>query len=240
MKMAGKKGRNPHAMHKERMRKRFLNDTEFEMFAEHEILELLLGYCIIRNNANDTAHALIEKFGSLNGVLRADERELCSVEGIGMRSAVFLKLQYSLLRYYNSSMANQNKGQKNVHEEALNLLIPHFSKLNNEKMYIATISGARKVKNIVCISEGETTAVYVSKKKIMAQCLIDNADAVVLAHNHPGGMLVPSEADICFTKEIEAGLANMEIKLLEHYIINDTDYYGIIKNNEMEYRGFRI
>ena len=62
---------SPHEKHKERMRKRFVSSNDFSGFAEHEILELLLNYCIIRGNTNDIAHMLIKKFGSgwLNKVL---------------------------------------------------------------------------------------------------------------------------------------------------------------------------
>lgn len=236
--MASKKKTNPHDGHKERMREKFLKSPGFETFAEHEILELMLNYILIRQNTNEIAHALIDKFGSLDGVLRASIKELCEIKGIGMRCAVFLKMQYALLRYYNSKIADNAPSPGNVSEEALMKLMPLFSKLNVEKMYIVTITNANKIKNIKCIAEGETSTVYVSRKKIVTECLMDNAEAVIIAHNHPGGKLRPSDEDMTFTKQVNSALKNIEIKLIEHYIIGEDKFYPIMKNNLFEYKSF--
>lgn len=99
--------KNYHDHHRERMRKRLL-DGGAEAFHDHEILEMLLFYCIPRKNTNETAHALIEKFGSINGVLNADIKELQKVEGIGAVSAKFIRFISDVCRSYSSSVGTLN------------------------------------------------------------------------------------------------------------------------------------
>lgn len=80
-----------HAGHRSRMRRRFLRDG-LGGFADHEVLELLLFYAVPRQDVNPMAHALLEKFGSLPGVLDASIEDLCTVHGVGPKIAQFLTL----------------------------------------------------------------------------------------------------------------------------------------------------
>lgn len=88
---------NPHAGHRARLRKRLL-ETGAAGFSDHELLELLLFTSIPRANTNLIAHALIEKYGSIQSVLEAPANELKSIKGIGDSSAALIKLVDSLLK----------------------------------------------------------------------------------------------------------------------------------------------
>lgn len=80
-----------HAGHRQRVRQRFLQ-TGLEHFQDHEALELLLFYAIPRRDVNETAHLLLNRFGSLSGVLDAPEEELCEIPGVGPSVSHFLNL----------------------------------------------------------------------------------------------------------------------------------------------------
>ncbi len=80
-----------HAGHRSRMRKRFLA-TGLEGFQDHEVLEFLLYYAIPRRDVNETAHLLLNRFGTLSAVLDAPVEDLCSVPGVGPGTAHFLNL----------------------------------------------------------------------------------------------------------------------------------------------------
>ena len=78
-----------HEGHRDRLRARFLEEG-LENITEIQVLELLLFYCIPRKDTNPIAHALLERFGSLPGVLEAPVSELKKVPGMGEASATFL------------------------------------------------------------------------------------------------------------------------------------------------------
>ena len=80
-----------HDGHRQRMRQQFLSHGPQSM-ADHELLELALFYAIPRRDTNETAHRLLEQFGSLDRVLTAPEQELEQVEGVGQNAAVLLRL----------------------------------------------------------------------------------------------------------------------------------------------------
>ena len=80
-----------HSGHRQRMRQRFLL-SDFDGFAEHEILEVLLYYAIPRIDTNEIAHRLLHHFGSLSAVFDADPQELVKVKGVSEHTAVLLKM----------------------------------------------------------------------------------------------------------------------------------------------------
>lgn len=80
-----------HAGHRARVRQRFLIGG-LDAFQDHEVLELLLFYAVPRRDVNEMAHLLMNRFGSLSGVLDATEEELCTIPGVGPRIAHFLTL----------------------------------------------------------------------------------------------------------------------------------------------------
>ena len=77
--------------HRRRLRERFLKNG-LAGFAEHEVIELLLTLAIPRSDVKQPAKALLERFGSLRGVLDAPLAELRSVDGVGEAAAVGLQV----------------------------------------------------------------------------------------------------------------------------------------------------
>ena len=83
------KNANTHSGHRARMAQRFMHDG-FDNYRPHEVLEQILYEVIPRSNTNPAGHALIDRFGSVGGVINASAEELLNVEGVGKKSAEFL------------------------------------------------------------------------------------------------------------------------------------------------------
>lgn len=89
----------PHSGHRERMRRRFSQaGMSFSSFPPHEVLEMLLFFTHRRRNTNPSGHKLIERFGSVDGVLSADPAEISDTEGIGDTAAARFACWNELLK----------------------------------------------------------------------------------------------------------------------------------------------
>lgn len=98
----------PHEGHRERLKNRFLTSS-LDNFEPHNILELLLFYSIPRQDTNEIAHALLDRFGSLKGVFDADFSELIKIKGIKENSATLIKLIPQISRAYMFEEINKEK-----------------------------------------------------------------------------------------------------------------------------------
>jgi DNA repair protein RadC len=90
---------NLHAGHRDRLRKRFIEEG-LDAFEDHQALELLLFFALPRRDTNELAHGLLRRYGSLSAVLDADPVDLARTEGIGETAASLLSLVPALTRRY--------------------------------------------------------------------------------------------------------------------------------------------
>lgn len=214
--------------HRERLREKYLQGGYFA-FHEYEVLELLLTYVIPRKDTKPIAKDLIEKFGSLDGVVTASIEELCSISGIKENSAIFVKLlgdlsknlykgeikkegiqlkdKNSLIRYLRSEIGFSSR------EEFRVIFLNNYNMLvGSETLFIGTI---------------DKSAVY--PREIVEKVLYYKAKGIIFAHNHPSGNLKPSKQDIQITEHMQEALDLIDVKLLEHIIITQDGYFSFLE-----------
>lgn len=218
-----------HDGHRERLRDRFIKEG-LDHFTQEQVLELLLFYSIPRQDTNEIAHDLVDYFGSLHQVLEAPVQELQKVEGIGERSAVLLRLIAEFSRYYQVNRAINEKILNSI-EACGRYLVPRFVGRRNETVFLLCLDA--KCKMLCCreISEGTVNAAGVSVRKVVETALAVNASSVVLAHNHPSGMALPSTEDVVTTRRIAAALRAVDVILVDHLVISDDDYVSLRQSN---------
>lgn len=214
-----------HDGHRQRLRARFVAEG-LDDFTQEQVLELLLFYSIPRIDTNEIAHDLVAQFGSLSQVLEAPVQELMKVPGIGENSAVLLHLMAEISRYYQVNR-NMNEKVLSTMEACGRFLIPYFVGRRNETVFLLCLDA--KCKMLCCreISEGTVNAAGVSVRKVVETALAVNATSVVLAHNHPSGVALPSPEDVVTTKRIAAALQAVDVTLVDHLIISDDDYVSV-------------
>ena len=215
--MAVEKAPHSHTGHRQRLRQRFCANG-LSGFASHEVLELLLGYAIPRQDVNPLAHQLIERYGSLHAVLEAGVADLQRVEGVGEYTAVML----SLFPAVAIKCEETRQGKKEVlrnQDEAQAHCVRLLRGCKEEHCYAVYLSGQMEVLADVLISRGSLREVPSYPRVIVDYALRYNAHAVILCHNHPGGSLYPSAADIVTTQELKQTMERLEIRLLDHFVV---------------------
>lgn len=216
-----KKEGNLHAGHRSRVKEEFLR-RGLDSFPEHRVLELLLFYAIPQGDTNVLAHRLIERFGSLAGVLDASVEDLCAVSGVGEHTALLLRMVPALCGRYVASRSNLGD-IVDCSARVREVLEPYFFGARNEMVYLLCLDGKRKVLGVRKITEGSINAAEVTTRRITEEAMSLRASAVILAHNHVSGLAIPSQEDCSTTRYLKQVLEPIGIELLDHVVFCDDD-----------------
>lgn len=217
-----------HDGHRQRMKERFLAEG-LDNFSDIQVLELLLFYAVPRQDTNPIAHALLERFGTLAQVLETPVTELEKVKGVGHNAAVLLNLSTELGRRYQVSRMMQTRILASV-EECGKYLVPRFFGRRNETVFILCLDAKCKVLGCVEVGEGSVNSAGVPVRRIVETALAYNATTVILAHNHPSGLALPSGEDVQTTHRVAAALNAVEISLADHIVVADDDFVSIVQS----------
>ena len=221
-----------HEGHRGRLKKRFL-EHGFDGFEDHNILELLLFYALPRSDTNVLAHELLNEFKSLSAVFDAPVEELCKIKGISEHSATLIKLIPALLSVYYTDKTKETKIVSSTNA-AGEFFVPRFYGKKNEEVHILLLDDKKKVIKSAKLFEGTVNSAPVTVKKIVAEAVNSNATGVILAHNHPGGVALPSRSDIKVTEKIYKALELINVQLCDHIIVADGDFVSLADSGEFE------
>ena len=217
-----------HKEHRERMRKRFLEEG-LDHFSDIQVLEFLLFYAIPRQDTNPIAHALLERFGSFPQVMEAPVKELEKVPGIGPNAALLISFATELSRYYYVSRAQQPRILKTI-TACGDYLKELFLGRRTEMVYLLCLDAKCKVLCCQEIGEGSVNSANVPIRRIVEVALRVNATSCILAHNHPSGVALPSGEDVETTRRVAAALDTVEVQLVDHIIVADDDYVSLAQS----------
>ena len=166
-----------------------------------------------RANTNPIAHALIKRFGSLKNVLTAPVEELTKVEGVGESSALLISL---FPRVYCRALSDSMEEEAEILDTSRRLGAYFVTQL--------CLDAKGRLLKRFKINEGNSGGVDFDVRKIAVNALSSNAVSVVLAHNHPSGLALPSQEDCAGTEEVREALAAIGVALADHIIVADNDY----------------
>ncbi len=215
-----------HEGHRKRKKEQFLRHG-LDAFADHEVLELLLFYAVARQDTNDLAHRLLNRFGTLLGVFSATADELQKVEGVGESTAAMLTLLLPLYRRMQTS--NEKEIILSSQEDAGAYFKELFFGCRTECMYEACLDA--KWKLIRCFRmDGGVDSVYFNIRTMVENAIHSNASFVILAHNHPSGLALPSNEDNIATQMLQNALKPVGILLTDHLIFADNDFVSLQDN----------
>lgn len=223
---------NLHDGHRQRMKERFLKEG-MENMQPHEVLELLLFYVIHRKDTNALAHQLLNTFGSLARVLEAPYEELIAVEGIGREAATFLKMMIPFMKAYQNS-GNKETPVLNTYDKCGSYLLKQYFGVTVERMSILCLNSLYELQSFVWLGVGDASSVECSAKAVVTAVTRQPCNAVVLAHNHPSNLLLPSDNDIMVTKQVKYLLQAIGVRLVDHIIIGRDDYVSIASTKMYE------
>ena len=191
---------------------------------DEELLELLLRYC--REDAGDMARRIMERFPNIAVIMEADAEDLSTVEGMDEDTVLLLRLIPALHRRYFLSRSRAQKRLADSRDYG-NYLQPYFYGARDEMVYLLLLDAAGQVLNCRLLAKGSVNATGVPIRRLVQEALTANATGIVLAHNHPCGIALPSKEDVELTLRLREALEIMDLTLLDHIIVADDDFVSL-------------
>ena len=209
-----------HKGHRQRMRAR-VEQYGLESLEPHEALEYVLYITNTRKDTNGLAHVLINRFGDFAGVLDASEEDLLTVEGVGPSTARMLHLLPQVGRYYTQCAVNGKKCMKTTDQ------------------LLTALDGRSRIKGLFWLRDGTSDRVSLEIKDVVAAALKGGTDSVVLCHNHPNGVALPSREDLMATENIVRALGLVKVHLRDHIILTEGEYFSMREANRLPFYDFQ-
>jgi DNA repair protein RadC len=211
-----------HQGHRQRVKTRYLSEG-IDAFEDHQVLEMLLFFSIPMKDTNELAHKMIQEFGSLAGLFEADPKDISKRCGVSENTAILVSLIPSLARRYFKGKWG-DKPILNSSSKAGEYAASLFTGRTYEAFFVICLDAQNRVNYAALVHEGTINEAPVYPRLIVEAVLRHQANSVILAHNHPGGSLSPSQADIEVTKKMAITLESISIKVVDHIIVAGDKY----------------
>ena len=209
-------GEKPHSGHRSRLRERFIKEG-LDSFEEHNILELLLFYVIPQKDTNELAHALLDRFGTLEGVLRADTKQLTEVNGVGERTAEYLAQLAGMVDTFLLA-----EKEETILEGSDNTIAYALSKLSFSTSELLAVFLIDNKHTLLSWHVLQNKAVHPDKidNRLLLSLIIDtNATHVILVHKYAGKKAIPKRRDNCIAYQINNLLMTVGVRMANYIII---------------------
>ena len=212
------------AGHRQRLRERFARNG-LNGLQEYEAVELLLSYAIMRRDVKPLAKALLRRYGSVESLLDAPAAELIGQYGMGQSSALLIRLVRELCVQY----LEQRARGVNVLDDPGS--IEEFVRMklggSSRETLMTIFLNARSRIIGYELTPGTVDHASVYLRELAKRALLCNATMVVLAHNHPSGICLPSPEDVKLTASVRSALAVFGIRLVDHLIVTPIECRSI-------------
>jgi DNA repair protein RadC len=194
--------------------------------SDAELVAILIGSGNKNESAVDLSKRILQSVnGSINELSKLSVEKLCEFNGIGEAKAITIITALELAKRKQLE-ASLIKPKINSSKSVFNLMQPIIGDLPHEEFWVLYVNNSNTVLAKSQISKGGLTATVVDVRLILKKAIELASVGLVVCHNHPSGKLTPSEADKQLTQKLKNASATLDIKLLDHLIITEKDYFS--------------
>lgn len=203
-----------------------------DKLSDTELLAILLRVGSNGKSAIDMGRELINEFETFRNIDMRSFAEL-KRKGLGIAKIAQIKAAIEIGKRFNREKSLTKIRIKHT-EDIVEYLMPYLRDLKKEIFKIILLDGKNKIIKDVTISEGILTKSIVHPREIIKEAVTESAAAIILVHNHPSGEPRPSQADIEITNRIISACELFGIKVLDHIIIGDNNYYSFFNEGKIK------
>jgi len=211
-----------HSGHRKRVKEEFLK-TGLDHMPPHRVLEFLLFFGIPQGDTNVLAHELLDEFRTLSGVFDAPYEELRKMSGVGEHTAILLKLIGGVARLYYREKAASVPTEDPLRAIGQELVAEYIG-YTREVLTLVCLDNKLNILHTEQVAAGISDTVQIQFRDLARVALRHNASNVILGHNHPGGVAIPSREDKAATVALARRFDEIGIRLLDHFVIAGDEF----------------
>jgi DNA repair protein RadC len=199
-----------------------------DALSDAELIAILIGSGSRNESAVDLSKRILASVDSLNSLAKLSLSQLMNFKGIGEAKAITIVAALELGRRRRSEDAAEFIKKITSSKSVFEIMQPIIGELPHEEFWVLFLNNSNKVISKVQLSKGGITGTIVDTRLVFHYALETKATGLILCHNHPSGSLIPSEADKQITKKIKIAGESLDVKVLDHLIITETNYYSFV------------
>lgn len=199
--------------------------------SDTELLAVILVTGMKNCDVLELSSIVLKKSGSLAGLQNFGIREISNFSGIGLKKAVKIKAAFEIGRRAISGQINIKHIESP--EAVWKLLMPDMAGMQKEKFMVLVVNNKNMLLKKALISMGTVSESIVHPREVFRDAIREGGSAIIIAHNHPSGVLSPSKEDLLTTKRIKEAGKIIGIPLLDHVIITNNSYLSLKENGNL-------
>jgi len=198
-----------------------------ENLSNAELLAILIATGTDKLSAVELGKDLLSKFKTLENLASVSRAQLEEIKGIGTAKALTLQAAFQLSRNLHKEMAERRMATFKHPSHVAEMFKPQIGHLRQEVFAIVLLNSSGKYLLSEIITKGTLNASLVHPREVFRPAIQNSAASIILLHNHPSGQLQPSQDDLKITQQLVASGKIIDIPVLDHIIVTDTDYLSL-------------
>lgn len=215
----------------ERPRERFYEQGSY-VLSDIELLAIVIGKGVKNRSALDLAQEILSRVGNLKRLVEKSAKEIENLNIPGLGRAKIITILSALELGRRSYSKKQDRIIKFTRpQDIYDYYAPLIGNLKQELFKVAAVDGKNALIKDTTISKGLLDASLTHPREVFKFAIIENAGGLFLIHNHPSGILKPSEDDLKITERLKNAGDLMGIRIIDHVIIAEEGFYSFSEHN---------
>ncbi|MGV8057153.1 MAG: DNA repair protein RadC [Smithellaceae bacterium] len=197
-----------------------------DTLSNSELLAILLRTGVKGESAIDLARRILDKFGTFRNMSHTDMRGWKEFKGLGPAKIAQIQATLEIGRRFREDEVLSVKQKISSAQDVVGIIMPQMRDLKTEVFKVVYLNSNNRIIDISDAACGTVNQAMPIVREIIHESLQKFAAAIICVHNHPSANIEPSPEDKKFTGELTAAGKLMGIKVLDHIIIGDGNYFS--------------
>lgn len=179
-----------------------------------------------------TQDMMRENDGSLHRLERRTREEIRQIKGIGTTKSIQIEAVMEIIKRYCDEDIPADESIASS-KQIFDRLRHKIGNLDHEEVWVMFLNRRNQIQKSMRITTGTSVASLFDLKKIIKHALLENAEGIIMAHNHPSGGTTPSPQDDRITADLKRACDFMNIRVLDHVIVTNNAFYSYHDNGKL-------